>query len=107
MRETPEADRFRARPPWFTRWGLPDPIVLWKFHGAKHDLRGLVFVTSLGYGFGLEMAAVPLWYRLQPSLERLVEFANGLESALVADGWQPMDAELFGSASESRRTSAL
>jgi hypothetical protein len=78
MHESPEADRFRARPLWFARWwGLPDPVVLWRFHGAKHDLRGLVFVTSFGYGFGLELADQPIWFQLQPSLERLVDFANG------------------------------
>jgi hypothetical protein len=94
MHESPEADRFRARPPWFARWwGLPDPIVLWRFHGAKHDLRGLVFVTSFGYGFGLELAAQPIWFQLQPSLERLVDFANSLQSALLADGWQAIEAE--------------
>jgi hypothetical protein len=70
---------------------LPDPIVLWRFHGARHDLRGLVFLTSFGYGFGLELAAQPIWFQLQPSLERLVDFANGLQSALLADGFAAID----------------
>jgi hypothetical protein len=80
--------------------------VLWKYHGDEHDLRGLVFVTSFGYGFGLELAAQPLWFRLQPNLERLVSVADGWESRLLADGWQPMDAEQSSSGSESRRTTA-
>jgi hypothetical protein len=104
MRDGLAGDRSHGRPPYGEGPRLSCPIVLWKYRGEKKDLRGLVFVTSVGYAFGLELATELIWFHLQPSLERLVDIADGWESKLLVDGWKPMDAELFLSGSESRHT---
>jgi len=68
------------------------PIVLWRLRGATDDLRGLAFETSFGYALGLELDAELVLLHLQPSLESLVAYADRIESALVAQGWQVIDA---------------
>ena len=94
MREKLAGDRSRGRPLYGEGPRLSCPIVLWRYRGEKKDVRGLVFVTSVGYAFGLDLAAELIWFHLQPNLERLVDFADGLESKLLADGWQPIETEL-------------
>ncbi len=68
------------------------PIVLWRLRGATDDLRGLAFETSFGYALGLELDAELILLHLQPSLETLVAYAARIESALIAQGWQVIDA---------------
>jgi hypothetical protein len=62
------------------------PIELWRLRGATDDLRGLVIETSFGYAFGLELEAELVLLLLQPSLERLIEYADRLEGALLNRG---------------------
>ena len=66
----------------------PPPIVLWRLRGATDDLRGLIFETSFGFAFGLELAAELVLLHLQPSLESLVTTADRIQSALITQGWQ-------------------
>jgi len=68
------------------------PIVLWRLRGATDDLRGLAVETSFGYALGLELDTELVLLHLQPSLECLVAYAERIESALVAQGWQVIDA---------------
>ena len=65
-----------------------EPIVLWSVRGATDDLRGLAIETSFGYALGLELASELVLLHLQPSLEVLVEYADRIEAALLAQGWR-------------------
>jgi len=76
-----------AASPWPRAWR---PIELWRLHGATDDLRGLAIETSYGYALGLELDAELVLLHLQPSLEWLVACAERIESALIAQGWQPV-----------------
>ena len=67
------------------------PIVLWSVRGATDDLRGLAIETSFGYALGLELASELVLLHLQPSLEVLVEYADRIEAALLAQGWRRID----------------
>ena len=67
---------------------VPHPIVLWHLRGATDDLRGLAIETAFGYALGLELDAELVLLHLQSSLESLVAYADRLESALLAQGWQ-------------------
>ena len=93
MRERLTADpsvtrRHRPRP--------PQPLVLWRLHGATDDLRGLAIETSFGYALGLELDDELVLLHLQPSLECLVAYADRLEAALIAQGWQVIEESLTG-----------
>ena len=90
--ERSQADTSTAR----ARRGSPSPIVLWRFRGATDDLRGLVIETSFGYAFGLELDAELVLLHLQPTLECLVAYADRIESALIAQGWQVIEERLTG-----------
>jgi hypothetical protein len=81
-------------PPYGEGPRLSCPIVLWKYRGEEKDLRGLVFVTSVGYAFGLQLGTELIWFHLQPSLERLVDVADRLEPWLRAKGWRAVEAEV-------------
>ena len=89
MHESPAVDHCspRRRP-----LAAPQPIVLWQLRGANDDLRGLAIETSFGYALGLELDAELVMLHLQPSLERVVAYADRIESALVAQGWRVIDA---------------
>ena len=67
---------------------VPHPIVLWQLRGATDDLRGLAIETSFGYALGLELDAELVLVHLQSSLETLVAYADRIEAALLAQGWQ-------------------
>ena len=77
------------------RTRLRRPIVLWAMRGATDDLRGLVFETSFGYALGLELDAELVLLHLQPSLEHLVAYAERMETALQAQGWQVLEESSF------------
>ena len=94
MRERLAGDRSRGQPPYGEGPLLSRPIVLWRYRGEKKDLRGLVFVTSVGYRFELDLAGKLIWFHLQPNLERLVDFADRLEAALLELGWRAIEAEV-------------
>ena len=66
-------------------------LELWRMHGATDDLRGLAIETSFGYALALELDRELVLLHLQPSLEVLVEYAERIESALLAQGWQHVD----------------
>jgi hypothetical protein len=87
----PQADRSdRERPP--LKWACsPRPIELWRLRGATAELRGLVFETSYGYAFGLELAAELVLFHLLRNIESLVAYGERLERALIAQGWQVID----------------
>ncbi|MGE3512876.1 MAG: hypothetical protein AB7N65_28780 [Vicinamibacterales bacterium] len=93
MRDGTQGDRCGARRTASTaRRRASRPIVLWRLRGATDDLRGLAVETSFGYALGLELDAELVLLHLQPSLECLVAYAERIESALVAQGWQVIDA---------------
>ncbi len=60
--------------------------------GATDEIRGLAFETSFGHAFGLELDHELVLLHLQPSADVLVAYADRIESALLAQGWQPIDA---------------
>ncbi len=64
------------------------PLELWRIRGAADDLRGLAIETSFGYALGLELDEELVLLHLQPSLEVLVAYADRIEAALLAQGWQ-------------------
>ncbi len=64
------------------------PRELWRVRGATDDLRGLAIETSFGFAFGLVLDQELVLLHLQPSLEVLVAYADRLEAALLAQGWQ-------------------
>ena len=89
MREMRSDDQSRARPLVSgDRSRSPSPLVLWRLRGATDDLRGLAIETAFGYALGLELDAELVLVHLQSSLESLVAYADRLESALLAQGWQ-------------------
>jgi len=69
----------------------PSPRELWRVRGATDDLRGLAIETSFGYALGLELDQELILLHLQPSLEVLVAYADRIEAALLAQGWQRLD----------------
>ena len=92
MREPAPADRSHERSRPADLHPLPRPIVLWQLRGATDDLRGLAIETSFGYALGLELDAELVLLHLQSSLETLVAYADRIESALLAQGWQLVGA---------------
>jgi hypothetical protein len=68
------------------------PLELWHVRGASDDLRGLAIETSFGYALGLELDRELVLLHLQPSLEVLVAYADRIQAALLAQGWQPVTA---------------
>ena len=68
------------------------PLELWHVRGASDDLRGLAIETSFGYALGLELDRELVLLHLQPSLEVLVAYADRIETALLAQGWQRITA---------------
>jgi hypothetical protein len=66
------------------------PLELWRVRGASDDLRGLAIDTSFGYALGLELDHELVLLHLQPSLEVLMAYANRIQAALLAQGWQPV-----------------
>ena len=84
--EQPGDERHTSRPP-----STPRPLELWRLRGATDDLRGLAIETSFGYAFGLELDHELVLLHLQPSLEVLVAYADRIEAALLAQGWQRLD----------------
>ena len=69
----------------------PPPLELWRARGATDDLRALAIETSFGYALGLELDSELVLLHLQPSLEVLVAYADRIETALLAQGWQHLD----------------
>ena len=69
----------------------PSPRELWRIRGATDELRGLAIETSFGYALGLELDQELVLLHLQPSLEVLVAYADRIEAALLAQGWQRLD----------------
>jgi hypothetical protein len=69
----------------------PPPLELWRARGATDDLRALAIETSFGYALGLELDHELVLLHLQPSLEVLVAYADRIETALLAQGWQHLD----------------
>ena len=67
------------------------PLELWRVRGATDDLRGLAIDTSFGYALALELDEELVLLHLQPSLEVLVAYADRIEAALLAQGWQRFD----------------
>jgi hypothetical protein len=74
----------------------PCPRELFRLRGAKVDLRGLVFETSFGYGFGLELDTELILMHLQRTVKSLVAYAERWESALIAQGWQVIEPRQAG-----------
>ena len=74
-----------------TRRSRHRPLELWRVRGATDDLRGLAIETSFGYALGLELDPELVLLHLQPSLEVLVAYADRIEAALLAQGWQRLD----------------
>ena len=69
----------------------PSPLELWRVRGATDDLRAIAIETSFGYALGLELDQELVLLHLQPSLEVLVAYAERIEAALLAQGWQRLD----------------
>jgi hypothetical protein len=69
----------------------PHPLELWRVRGATDELRGLAIETSFGYALGLELDHELVLLHLQPSLEILTAYADRIEVALLAQGWQRLD----------------
>ena len=74
----------------------PRPIELWRLRGATNDVRGLAIETSFGYALGVELDTELVLLFLQPSVERLVAYADRLEAALIGHGWRPIDEDRAG-----------
>ena len=70
----------------------PRPLELWRARGATDDLRALAIETSFGYALGLELDHELVLLHLQPSLEVLVAYADRIEAALLAQGWQRLES---------------
>ncbi len=90
MLERPSRDRSpRPSSPFYALAFMP--LELWRMRGATDELRGLAIETSFGHAFGLELDHELVLLHLQPSVDVLVAYADRLEAALLAQGWQPVD----------------
>ena len=88
MSEARSAERAPGRTRRDHRQREPPPIELWRLRGATDELRGLAFETSFGYALGLELDAELVLLHLQPTLESLVAYADRIQAALQAQGWE-------------------
>lgn len=61
---------------------------LWRLRGSVDDLRALAIETSFGHALALELDHEIVLLHLQPSIEVLVGYADRIEAALLAQGWQ-------------------
>jgi hypothetical protein len=82
----------RRREPWKTRSIAPQSIELWRLHGARDEVRGLAMETSFGYALGVELDTELVLKFLQPDLDHLIAYADRIEAALLANGWQAIQA---------------
>src|SRR5580765_1066542 len=90
MLETSFADR--SPRPAYPYYALAfTPLELWRMRGTTDEIRGLAIETSFGHAFGLELDHELVLLHLQPSLEVLVAYADRIETALLAQGWQRVD----------------
>ena len=104
MRDTRSSDPSRARVSESdARSVSPSPLVLWRLRGATDELRGLAIETSFGYALGLELDTELVLLHLQPSLESLVAYADRIEAALLAQGWQGLDPRQTGRSPHASR----
>ena len=92
MHDPVSATRSPGRSRSADRRAVPQPIVLWQLRGATDDLRGLAIETAFGYALGLELDAELVLLHLQSSLESLTVYADRIEAALLAQGWQLVGA---------------
>ena len=91
MLETPSPDRSPTSACVGDGRTAPSALELWRMRGATDDLRGLAIETSFGPALGLELDHELVLLHLQPSVEVLVAYADRIESALLAQGWQRID----------------
>ena len=61
---------------------------LWSLRGATDTLRGLAIITSFGHAFALELDGEVILQHLQPDTDALIEYADRILTALLAQGWQ-------------------
>ncbi len=66
---------------------------LWRLRGALDDLRALAIETSFGYAFALELDHEIVLQHLQPSIDILLDYADRIHAALIAQGWQHTDSQ--------------
>lgn len=78
----------RRREWWKTPSIAPHAIELWRLHGEHDDVRGLAMETSFGYALGIELETELVLKFLQPDLDCLIAYADRIEAALLAKGWQ-------------------
>ena len=93
-------DAREARAARASSGSTPMPHELWRLRGATDDLRGLAIDTSFGYALGLELDAELVLLHLQPSLDALLAYAARIETALRAQGWQPVPSPSLSSHKE-------
>jgi len=91
MNEMAFADQSAGRPTSSTHRLRVQAVTLWRLRGATDDLDCLAVETSFGYALALELDTELVLLHLQPTLECLVAYADRIESALVAQGWQVID----------------
>jgi|SRR5258708_875048 len=83
--------------------GHPHPAIipsgnvreLWRMRGATDDLCGLAIETSFGHAFALELDHELVLLHLQPSIDVLIAYAERIQSALLAQGWQGVSPQSF------------
>lgn len=68
---------------------------LWRMRGATDDLCGLAIETSFGHAFALELDHELVLLHLQPSIDVLIAYADRIQSALLAQGWQGIPPQSF------------
>jgi hypothetical protein len=66
-----------------------ESFVLWRLHGARHELVCTTIITSFGYALHLALAGEPILLELQRTVEDLTNKATRLESWLLDQGWTP------------------
>jgi hypothetical protein len=92
MRDRGSPDRSRTGLPFSKdHRRRPQPIELWRLRGID-ELRGVAIETSFGYAFGLELDTELILLHLQCNVESMVAYADRMESALLAQGWHPIEA---------------
>ena len=94
MHEMAFADQSGGQPLSCTLLLRVQAVTLWRLRGATDDLICLAVETSFGYALALKLDTELVLLLLQPTLECLVAYADRLESALVAQGWQVIDERM-------------
>jgi len=64
-----------------------EPLPLWELRRGDHELLCATVFTRFGCALALALSGELIAFELEPTVERLVDRAERLETGLLAHGW--------------------